>query len=121
MTSAVITALIALVSGAVGSLLAPWAQWGVEKRRERLAHRRVLVATWRKGLARWEWDAAANPATPPLDLFRTDWYGSLSPFLKKGLAGQERTLVVTPVGDRSGIASTLQGEIDRIEREWGLA
>ena len=41
-----VTKLVA--SGAVGGAVAAWSNWGVEKRRSKLAYRRELVKSWRK-------------------------------------------------------------------------
>lgn len=55
MTSEVVVALIGgaagLVTGTIGSLLAPWSQWGVEKRRLRRDSRVQRLAEWRAGIA----------------------------------------------------------------------
>ena len=48
MDEKIIVALIGLAGGAIGSLFAPWANWGIEKRKQKLAYRRELVAKWRR-------------------------------------------------------------------------
>ena len=45
-----VPALIGLVSGAIGSLIAPWINWGVEKRRTKLEARRRFIADARAEL-----------------------------------------------------------------------
>jgi len=40
-------AIAGLISGVVGSLIAPWVQWAVEKRRNRQNYRRELIQSWR--------------------------------------------------------------------------
>src|SRR5213080_1807801 len=40
---AAISSVVGLISGAVGSFLAPWANWGVEKRRLRLTQRKTII------------------------------------------------------------------------------
>jgi len=54
--AAVVGGLAGLASGALASVVAPWVNWGIEKRRFRLQRRRELVGEWRAGLA----DAEAN-------------------------------------------------------------
>jgi hypothetical protein len=39
----VVPAVIGLLSGAIGSLIAPWVNWGIEKHRARLKHRKEVV------------------------------------------------------------------------------
>lgn len=46
-----IPAVAGLVSGAVGSLVAPWVRWGIEARRERMKARRELLVNVRTLLA----------------------------------------------------------------------
>lgn len=43
-TQYLVPAVSGLVSGVVGSLIAPWSQWGVEARRERMKARRELLS-----------------------------------------------------------------------------
>ncbi|HLL74197.1 MAG TPA: hypothetical protein VK421_02955 [Pyrinomonadaceae bacterium] len=50
MEEKIILAVIGVVGGAFGSMFAPWANWGVEKRKQRLAYRRELVVKWREML-----------------------------------------------------------------------
>jgi hypothetical protein len=45
-----VPALIGLVSGVIGSLIAPWVNWGIEKRRARLEARRRFIADARAEL-----------------------------------------------------------------------
>jgi hypothetical protein len=45
--NAIIAGIVGLVAGAVGSLIAPWVQWGVEKRRKRCERRTALIQRWR--------------------------------------------------------------------------
>ena len=40
---ALLTALIGLIAGTVGSLIAPWVNWGIEKRRLRLLNRKEMI------------------------------------------------------------------------------
>ncbi len=50
--TALIAAVVGLLSGAVGSLLAPWANWGVEKRRKRFDARHEIISRGRQAVAR---------------------------------------------------------------------
>jgi hypothetical protein len=45
---ALISGCTGLATGAVGSLFAPWANWGIEKRRLRHESRVKLIAEWRE-------------------------------------------------------------------------
>ena len=48
--SVIIPAIFGLVSGVIGSLVAPWANWGVEKKKEQLKRRRQIVQRLRLDL-----------------------------------------------------------------------
>jgi len=62
------------VAGAIGSLIAPWVNWGIEKRKLRLAARRDFIAS-----ARLELDADLDKHK-----FREGvLYSRLSPFLSE--------------------------------------
>ena len=45
-----VAALISLISAAIGSLLAPWVKWGVDKRKLLIEHRRKRISEWRKAI-----------------------------------------------------------------------
>ena len=47
----VIPVALGFIGGVIGSLIAPWVQWGVEKRRLRQAKRRELISACRILLA----------------------------------------------------------------------
>jgi len=42
-----VSAVVGLIAGAVGSLIAPWVAWAVEKRRSLLRARRETLRRWR--------------------------------------------------------------------------
>jgi len=52
----VVPALLGLIGGVIGSLVAPWVQWAVEKRRGRTDHRRELIRQWRMDFEEFEYD-----------------------------------------------------------------
>lgn len=107
MSEAIWVAVIGLGTGTLGSLVAPWANWGVEKRRERLTHRRALVKSWRHGISV---TASVLPdMTLPLwnEFLSTPWYLSLEPHLTRKPGPFE--------------LEHLTAEVQRLERQWGLA
>lgn len=62
-TAAVVGGVAGVVTGAIGSLAAPWANWAVEKRRTDRAEKRAAVEAWRSGIAarKSKWRAAKGP------------------------------------------------------------
>jgi hypothetical protein len=116
--AALIGGVAGLASGALVSLVAPWVNWGVEKRRLRLMRRRELVDQWRAGLAEAE----------SADVFGAEaiehlvWYQSLRRHLDPwdGSTPADRTVVVTPTGSRSGTAVQIDNAIEKQARIWGI-
>ena len=113
MTAAIVGGVAGVVTGGITSLIAPWAQWGVDKRRLRRAERRNVIAAGR-------------------DCIRThpDRSGLLLDGrymeLRSYLTPEEREAAEAP--EQSGHDSaaiearfdTLSAAIDRLEREWKL-
>jgi hypothetical protein len=48
----VIPAISGLVSGAIASLVAPWVNWRIEQKREKLAYKKEMIRRWREFLDR---------------------------------------------------------------------
>jgi hypothetical protein len=48
----VIPAISGLVSGTIASLVAPWINWRIEQKREKLAYKREMIRRWRQFLDR---------------------------------------------------------------------
>lgn len=122
MAQDVVTALMAgvvgLVTGAIGSLIAPWINWGIEKRRKQHGNRAKLIETWR--------DIIAGPRFERDHMIGHPSYGALKPLLSvkaiEQLHRPESSHIVVRGGAGPGYAdrSLLQQEIARIKREWGL-
>lgn len=112
-----------LLSGVIGSLVAPWVQWGIEARRERLKARRELLSNARTALA--------NP--PPVAEFRKlPLYFQLKPHLSEKTVnavtgtfdeyGREVIQLVMG-GGYGGVNPYVHLVLDDLsqkEKEWGL-
>lgn len=48
MPDAIWAGIIGFITGGIASIVAPWVNWGIEKRRQRLEYRRELVRDWRR-------------------------------------------------------------------------
>jgi hypothetical protein len=107
-----------LVTGIIASLIAPWVQWAVEKRRSKLNYRQELIRKWRKEIE----DLALGGKV----MFGgTVTYSEIRPHLRKEVRDsleQPRTFRVPNEarGDNADKAILLD-EVARIEKEWGLA
>jgi hypothetical protein len=105
-----------LITGTIGSLVAPWANWQVEKRREKLRAKRERVAEWRKELG----EAQGYLSAEVYDNVReTRCFAQLEPFMTR-----EETAVIEGSGEDEdgGVdgVGILLAVVDRVEKEWGL-
>jgi hypothetical protein len=118
-----IPAAAGLLSGILGSLVAPWIHWGIEARRERAKSRRALIAEARLLLAK----------QLPIATFRKHpVYFQIKPHLSEGTNalvigefdqyGYEVVVLVSD-GPYAGVqpyAHLVLDELSRIEARWGL-
>jgi hypothetical protein len=122
MSPEIVTALIAgvvgLLTGAIGSLIAPWVNWGIEKRRKRHENRANLINTWQAIIANPKFDRARMTTHPS--------YGTLMPLLTPAAVKQlhrpgNSHIVVQGSSDPTHAdRMLLQREIARIEGTWRL-
>jgi hypothetical protein len=116
MPAAVWTAIIGAVGGfASGSVVAAWANWGIEKRRLNRQRQYALLDSWRSGIAS-QGNAGHTSA------LQTPWYETLRPHLAADVLArleQPNTIIVS-LGSPRGTKGLFTGEVDRIEREWKL-
>jgi hypothetical protein len=129
-----------LATGVVGSLFAPWANWGVEQRRLRQQRRVERIAEWRRGVEdlRQAEDNYLPPRTVVVGDTRTedevhsnrslfdvtikDWFVTLKPELTHSAKGMVEQLAKQPLDQRKGLVpKLLADEITRIEQQkWKL-
>jgi hypothetical protein len=116
-TNAIIAGLVGLVTGAIGSLIAPWVQWGVEKRRKKFERRTALIQRWREILS--------NPTFERGILLNDPAYGPLRDLLSVKVRKEierpsNHITVVLDSPTNSHDRDLVLREIARIERAWGL-
>jgi hypothetical protein len=107
---ALIGGVSGLITGAVGSLIAPWVQWGIEKRRKRMDNRRVLLYDVRKlldgkPLRRNEYRESKE-------------YGAIAAYLSKSL--KDRVEQRNTHGGEELIRDDMHKELCELEKKWGL-
>lgn len=141
---AVIGGVAGLVTGAAGSLTAPWAQWGIEQRRLRHQSRAELITEWRAGIdaLRTAEDEAVphisfpaigehsggylamddgRPDPPEARDTAQNWYERLSPYLSAEAHKSLKQLRGKRIIERQGkMPDLLRAEVARIERDWKL-
>lgn len=113
----IIAALIGLVAGAIGSLIAPWINWGVEKRKIRLQARKNLIECAREYVTSKQFGA--------VQFSRKTWYAQLIPEMSDEVISiienfprnaSEGDVVLV----REELRKALLLELGRIERKWKL-
>ena len=113
--AAIIGGVAGLLTGAISSLVAPWAKWSIEQRRLKRQRQYALLDWWRAGIAAIQTDDHT-------EILRSQWYEALRPYLSEASRKQierPRTDIV-PAEHGRGLKGLFTGEVDRIEREWGL-
>jgi hypothetical protein len=124
MWTTIIPAIISGLLGAgVASVVAPWSNWGVEKRKNDREYKRRLIQSWRNGVAE---------LTSEKEALGTRWYETLRPHLTadeilkvEGVytAPRPRTFAVpadpgSPAVGRKPEIDLLVRAVTRVEREW---
>jgi hypothetical protein len=122
-SGAIAGAIAGAVTGTLTSVIAPWMNWTIEKRREERDHRRKLIANWRAMLAHYVESTRAR------DFLTDHRFLTLRPLLTPLVLTSLETVPDVDPRDLAdgalGIAADpdlelLAHEIDRIERQWGL-
>ena len=109
----VIPGIIGLVGGVIGSLIAPWVHWGVEKRKIRQQKRRELINSCRVMLA-------ANIDQKTFQ--ETELYLKLRPHLYQLTieAVEKEAPSEDSQDDKDVFKEKVFGDLARIEKEWVL-
>ena len=122
--------LTGAVTGTISSLVAPWANWGIEKKRRTRELQLQRVVGGRKhlehlnSLSEKYHGRALVPGEDPIsaDVRTKDWFITLRAEMSADALRRVEELSQRPVHTRRGEMATLLGEeISRIEREkWDL-
>src|SRR5438132_10375429 len=115
--SILVPSLLGLLSGAVGSLIAPWVNWGVEKRREKLKYRREVIHRCRERIDSPDFTKQSFRATLE---FR---------YLKRFMSKDDirnieaDTAFLVPQQDENSVLPyrrILHDAVERLEKDWDL-
>lgn len=117
MPERVIAGLLGLTGGVVGSLVAPWVQWAIEKRRKKVERRQDLVDRWREAIADYDGTGEEFASTPE--------YAAMRPHLdEEALDTMERGKIHIKKSRHSGSGKlwrkTMLDQVTQIEQEWDL-
>jgi hypothetical protein len=132
---ALIGAGAGLITGGIASLIAPWVTWGIEKRKEKLAYRRGLIAKWQVMLSDTippreftpdMHEAAVSKGRLPRGfgerLTTYPAYQSLRPYLSKETLAKIDACEDNFYGPEVDEAYRgIQLDVARIQKEWDLA
>ncbi len=120
MSDIVVVAIIGLISGSIGSLVAPWAQFGVEKYKLRLENRKKFIDNCREEIQKDEFDIVEFINTPLYSQLRVE----LAQNLREELSKVSSDKVVIQLGGRGEGANNykpkLLDELAYIENKWKL-
>ncbi len=116
----IISSIAGLISGAIGSLIAPWIKWGIEKRRLKLSERKNLINNLREFVSSENYEYA--------EFMDSVLYTRIKPFLSKELIfNLEKPIDSINVNVRIGRKTIIENyqseilfELAQIEREWQL-
>jgi len=123
-------AIAGLIAGVIGSLVAPWVQWTIEKRRNRQSYRRELIQRWRKIIAAQIgeetdiWDVEGFSHTAEYSTMKPHLSSASREWIEVSVA-ERRALVkeagIGPWGNQvMEYRRRLLDELARLEQEWGL-
>ena len=109
------------VSGVAGSLIAPWVNWGIEKRRQKLTYRRDLIANWRKMVKDVTLVKDNSDKSLAQLLERHEAFYSLKPHLSQNVISEIYRARTVLAGTTIGAGSSyMLNEIGEIEKKWEL-
>ena len=115
----VLPAILGFVAGAIGTLVAPWVNWGIEKRREKTKRRQEFIDSWRRYIEdEFEWNSFRNTAM----------FSQIKPYLSEKMIneldpveGSETPTIHlrSPIGEDT-LTKRLLDEIAAVEKRWNL-
>lgn len=106
----IISGIVGLISGAVGSLIAPWVHWGIEKRREKLNRRRELTDNARIFFS-------GNVFTREI-CRQSLTYAAIRPYLSRRIADNVQQRNVS--GGEQTLREHILQELAALEKKWKL-
>lgn len=115
----ILPAILGFVAGAIGSLVAPWVNWGIEQRREKRKRRLELVDSWRQYIENnFEWSSFRNTAV----------FSHMKPYLSETMVKEldpvteceKPTIHGRSVIGEDTLTKKLLDEIAAIEKKWNL-
>src|SRR6267142_1604085 len=103
--------VLTFATGAAGLLFAPWANWGVEKRKIRLNNRKEVLRKFKGLVNSFGYETAIGMAPSE--------FGQIKEHLSKGLIALLETEPNRQL-EFSDMQIKLLDELARLEKKWGL-
>ncbi len=108
-TVAIISGIFGLLAGAVGSLIAPWVHWGIEKRRDKINRRHALIDSSRYAVSGDAFSRQGFRQSPAYSAVRLYLSESLRSNVESGAHGGDITL-----------RQRIFEELAALEKKWKL-
>ena len=110
-------ALIGLISGVIGTIFAPWVNWGIEKRRLKHTRKVELTKEWRIFIENFDFETQ--------NFGNSTVYGAMRPFMDENIVKNfeaQRTVFVPPDGGRGDqlFKQWASDQVAMIEKKWKL-
>jgi len=119
LTTAVIAVVLGFVSGVIGSLVAPWVHWGIEKRRQRFAARKEILNACRQALNSTDFNIFAFREGPAYAAIR-DHLTEKAREQFESVSGTKIYVSGSGPGQGNVHRRALADELARIGKLWGL-
>ncbi|MCC7254378.1 MAG: hypothetical protein IT467_00425 [Dokdonella sp.] len=110
----VVSAVAGLISGGIASLIAPWVQWSIEKRRQLSTERRNKLKAWRGYLGAVYRDQQQFQDSVEFSEMRPH----LSEKTRAAIEGRQITVRVGRGGDV--VKGLILDDLAELERKWDL-
>jgi hypothetical protein len=113
----VIVAVVGLISGAIGSLISPWINWGIEKRRLKHTQKVERIKEWKNAIESFNFKQEKFGYSSA--------YSSMKPYMDDDIIKKfeaHNTIFVAPngVGKDQLLKRWATDQVTKIEKEWGL-
>jgi len=105
----IISAIIGLICGAIGSLIAPWVNWGIEKKKIRLEQRKIMLQHVRGELNKYNWNI--------VNFKYSVEYSMVKEYLDIDIV---KLIDDCKSGNDSELKNEILNNITRIQHQWGL-
>jgi len=117
MAENIIVAIIGLISGGIGSLIAPWAKYGVEKYNLRLLNRKDFLQNFRKEIEKEDFDIE--------EFINSSYYSQIRDEIPQEMRSEIESYVLTLSIKTRGTRqthykATLLDVVSKLEKKWGL-